>query len=100
MAGRPPMRIFVASSYDDLQNHREAATRAILPGGNISEVRCPWPARGSPPLEVSLDKVRSCDLLILLIAHRYGAAPEGKSASITELEFGEAVARGIPVLAF
>ena len=29
------MRIFVASSYEDLQNHREAATRAILTSGNI-----------------------------------------------------------------
>lgn len=94
------MRIFVASSYEDLQNHREAATRAILTSGNISEDMLLWPASDYPPLEVSLDKVRSCDLLILLIAHRYGAAPEGKSASITELEFGEAVARGIPVLAF
>jgi hypothetical protein len=94
------MRIFVASSYEDLQNHREAATRAILTSGNISEDMLLWPASDYPPLEVSLDKVRTCDLLILLIAHRYGAPPEGKSVSITELEFREAIARGIPVLAF
>jgi hypothetical protein len=94
------VRVFVASTYDDLLSYRAAATRSILTSGNLSEDMLFWPAEESPPLDVSLRKVRSCNLLILLIAHRYGKSPEGQNVSITELEFREAVAQGIPVLAF
>ena len=94
------MRIFVASTYEDLLSYRSAATRSILTSGNISEDMLFWPAEESPPLDASIRRVRSCDLLILLIAHRYGNPPEGRNASITELEFTEAVALGIPILAF
>lgn len=94
------MRIFVASTYEDLETYRAAATRSILTSGNITDDMIFWPAQESPPLDASLREVRSCDLLILLIAHRYGAPPEGRNVSITELEFDEASARGIPILAF
>src|SRR5208282_5985724 len=94
------MRIFVASTYEDLLTYRAAATRSILTSGNISEDMLFWPAEESPPLDASIRRVRSCDLLILLIAHRYGNPPEGHNVSIAELEFNEAVALGIPILAF
>ena len=94
------MRIFVASTYEELEGYRAAATRSILTSGNISEDMLFWPAEDSPPLDVSIRRVRSSDLLILLIAHRYGNPPEGHNVSITELEFDEAVTLGIPILAF
>jgi hypothetical protein len=94
------VEIFVASTYEDLVSYRAAATRSILTSGNISDDMLFWPAEESPPLDVSIRRVRSCDLLILLLAHRYGKPPEGHDVSITELEFDEAVARQIPVLAF
>lgn len=94
------MRVFVASTFEDLENYRAAATRAILTSGNISQDMLLWPAAESPPLDISLSQLRSCGLLILLIAHRYGEPPEGHNVSITELEFNEAVSRKIPVLAF
>ena len=94
------MRIFVASTYEELESYRAAATRSILTSGNISEDMLFWPAEDSPPLDASIRRVRSSDLLILLIAHRYGNPPEGRNVSITELEFDEAVTLGIPILAF
>ena len=94
------MQIFVASSFEDLKNYRAAATRAILTSGNLTKDMLFWAGQVVPPLEVSLGHVRSSDLLILLLAHRYGTPPDGESASITELEFREAVKRKIPVLAF
>jgi Domain of unknown function (DUF4062)/Protein kinase domain len=94
------MRIFVASTYEELESYRAAATRSILTSGNLSEDMLFWPAEDSPPLDASIRRVRSSDLLILLTAHRYGNPPEGHNVSITELEFDEAVTLGIPILAF
>ena len=41
-----------------------------------------------------------CDLCILLVAYRRGHVPIGEMASITQLEYREAMAQGIDVLVF
>ena len=94
------MRVFVASSFEDLLAYRAAVTRSILAAGDLPEDMLYWPAEESPPLAGSLRRLRSSSLLVLLIAHRYGTPPFGQDQSITELEFDEAVARNIPILAF
>ena len=94
------MKIFVASTYQDLQDYRAAATRSILMAGNLSEDMSYWPAGDSPPLDVSRNRLKSSDLMILLIAHKYGTPPEGHDRSITELEFDLAVTLNLPILAF
>src|SRR5215469_5134353 len=67
---------------------------------DIPEDMLYWPAADVSPLEISLRHLRSSDLVILLIAHRYGNPPTGHNVSITELEFNEAVKLRLPVLAF
>jgi len=94
------MRVFVASTFVDLLSYRSAVTRAILAAGNITEDMLYWSADESPPLDVSLRHLRSSDLVILLLAHRYGTPPSGDSCSITEQEYGEALRLRIPILAF
>lgn len=94
------MKVFVSSTYQDLLTYRAAATRAILMAGDMSEDMLYWPAAESPPLDESLRHLRSSDLMILLIAHRYGTLPSGYESSITELEFDEATRINLPVLAF
>jgi hypothetical protein len=94
------MRVFVASTYQDLLAYRAAVTRSILMAGNLSEDMLYWPADDSPPLDVSRRHLRSSDLMILLIAHRYGTPPIGYDRSITEMEFDEALELNLPVLAF
>lgn len=94
------MRVFVASTYADLRDYRAAVTRSILSAGNLTEDMLYWPAEELPPLEVSLLRVRGADLVVVLVAHRYGIPAHGHEQSITELEFEEAVRLGIPVLAF
>lgn len=45
--------------------------------------------------------VQSCDVFVLLLAHRYGARPPGGQLSYTELEYGWAINRPeMPLLAF
>jgi len=52
------------------------------------------------PLEVSLTKVKSADVIVCIYANRYGFVPEGSEISITESEYDHAERHGIPVLAF
>lgn len=59
-----------------------------------------WAASETPPAEESLRRLRSSDLVILLVAHRYGTVRPPSLKSVTELEIDEAVRRGIPILAF
>ena len=59
-----------------------------------------WSADEREPLEVSLDRVRKCDVFLLIVAHRYGSVPEGSSLSITEQEYNAARSSNVPVLAF
>ena len=47
-----------------------------------------------------LSKVRSADVLIMILGYRYGFVPEGKIISMTEAEYHEAKDRGIPTLAY
>jgi hypothetical protein len=53
-----------------------------------------------PPAEESLQRLRSSELVILLIAHRYGTVRSPSLKSVTELEVDEALSRGIPILGF
>jgi hypothetical protein len=46
-----------------------------------------------PPLDVCRQQVESCDVLVLLLAHRYGSRPPGQPLSYTELEYDWALAR-------
>lgn len=94
------MKVFVASTHQDLLSYRAATTRAILAAGDLSEDMLYWPAEDSPSLDVSLRHLRSSDLMILLIAHLYGTPPTGHDRSITELEFDEALELNLPILAF
>lgn len=94
------MKVFVASTYQDLLDYRDAARRSILTAGDLPKDMLYWPADDSPPLDVSLHHLRSSDLVILLLAHRYGTPPRGYDKSITELEFEEALKHKVPILAF
>ncbi|HEY6786532.1 MAG TPA: DUF4062 domain-containing protein [Trebonia sp.] len=94
------MRVFVSSTYHDLLSYRAAATRAIITTGNLTEDMLYWAASETPPADESLRRLRSSQLVILLIAHRYGTVRPPASKSVTELEIDEALNRRIPILAF
>jgi hypothetical protein len=63
-----------------------------------------FPSIGHPPLDVCCDKVTQADVLVAIVAHRYGWIPPGQPAnqfkSITWLECEEAVRQGKEVLVF
>jgi hypothetical protein len=92
--------IFISSTLEDLGAYREAVRTAIYRMGHHVDDTIHWSAEPDTPLNVSLARVRASDLLIVLVAHRYGTIPQGEERSVTEAEFDTAVDAGIPVIAF
>ncbi len=94
------IRVFVSSTYEDLKEYREAAFRAIHSLLGYSDDMIFWSADERDAATVSTERVKQCDLVILLLAHRYGYIPPGEKHSITELEYRTAKKSNIPTLAF
>jgi hypothetical protein len=95
-----PPRVFISSTSIDLQDYRQAAFRAIHALGGYADDMIFWSADERDGATVSTDRVRQSDVLILLLAHRYGYVPDGASYSVTEMEFRAAREAKVPVLAF
>jgi formylglycine-generating enzyme required for sulfatase activity len=89
MAYRPI--VFISSTSEDLKDHREqAAAAAEMSGFAVSRMEY-FPASGhAPTLEACLEKVGEAEVVVVLVAHRYGWVPDGPAnpdaKSITWLE--------------
>jgi hypothetical protein len=59
-----------------------------------------WTASPQEPKEFSKERVKGCDLIVLLVALRRGHVPEGETLSITQLEYEAALNEGIEPLIF
>lgn len=95
-----PMRIFISSTFTDLEIYRAVVHSAIQKMDGHAEDMVYWSADERAPAAASVARVRSSDLVILLVAHRYGTIPPGETQSIVELEYQAAIDNDIPVLAF
>ena len=97
-------QVFISSTYEDLQNFRAAARDAAEKADFKPVMMEYFAAGGNPPLSTCLEKVQPCDLLIVIVAHRYGWIPSGQPAgekkSITWLECDETRKQGKEVIAF
>jgi len=105
MGGGQAAKVFVSSTSEDLKDYREAASKAALAAGMLPVMMEYFAASGDkPPLSACLDKVSQADVLIVIVAHRYGWVPprqgKGRHKSITWLECERAVSDGKEVLAF
>ena len=94
------LRVFISSTFQDLKEYRQAAWGAIQSLGAHGDDMIFWSADERSGAVHSVERVKQCDVLLLLLAHRYGYVPEGSVHSITELEYHAARSAGIPVLAF
>jgi formylglycine-generating enzyme required for sulfatase activity len=97
-------KVFISSTVEDLKEYRQAAKDAALRVGFLPVMFEHWPASGNRlPLEACMQAVAECDLLIAIVAHRYGWVPEGNdklgTRSITWLECEKAIESGKEVLA-
>ncbi|MFZ4525109.1 MAG: DUF4062 domain-containing protein [Chlorobium sp.] len=84
------MKVFLSSTFEDLEDERTWAMRALDHLG-IEVVSMEKSAAASrTPLQDSLDKVNDCDCFVGIYAHRYGTIPEESEKSITEQEYDRA----------
>ncbi len=96
--------VFISATKEDLESYRQAARDAAIKAGFYPDMMEDFPAGGKPSLKTCLEKVKPCDVLVVIVAHRYGWIPRERSnkaqKSITWLECEQAVADGKEVLAF
>jgi hypothetical protein len=98
-------KVFISSTSKDLEEYRTAARDAVLSAGcqPVMMEYC-TPQGKRKPLEACLREVDGCDVVIAIVAHRYGWVPKSQpgadTKSITWLECERALARKIEVIAF
>ena len=105
------MRVYISSTYEDLAEHRAMAAQTLRQLGHDVVQMEDYVAETSMPLEVVLSHVADCDVIVSIVAWRYGYVPKegtdpkikdakfGKT-SITEYEYRQALAEGKKTLAF
>jgi len=97
-------RVFISSTNRDLADYRLAAGMAAHAAELTADLQENWTAEDHPPLESCLERVRQTDVLVVILAHRYGWVPEDaarnpEGKSITWLECEEAAGKK-DILAF
>jgi Domain of unknown function (DUF4062) len=99
-------KVFLSSTCDDLDQlgYRAKALHAINQRQLTPESMEFWETRPQPSVQKCLEKVRASDLLVVVVAFRYGWIPPGQKApdrrSITWMEVEEARRKPIPIVPF
>jgi hypothetical protein len=95
-------KVFLSSTFEDLKDHRDCVIKSIRKYGFEVEPMEEWAANPGEPSSLSVERVRDCDLCILLVAYRRGFVPDSdkKGRSVTQMEYDCAVENGIDVLVF
>jgi len=84
----------------DLANERKAVCDRLI-DFNLEPVNAEgWTARPSNSWDVILEEIESSDVLVLILGERYGSLTPGQELSVTHLEYRQALASGLPILAF
>ena len=84
------MKVFVSSTWHDLQPERQAVERAIHRLQDRFVGMEYFGTSEETTSELSLANVRSSDIYVGIVAHRYGSIDAETGLSITELEYKEA----------
>ena len=97
-------KVFISSTSEDLKDYRQAALEAVLSAGCHPVRQEDWAASGRLSLPECLARVDEADVVVAIVAHRYGWVPEDQPGdgqkNITWLECERAWGRPIDVLAF
>lgn len=85
-------KIYISSTFFDLEEHRKAIIDALLKTRVFDVVGMEYYGTQSiAPLDLCLRDVADCDFYILLLGKRYGFIPAGQKYSITNLEYKKAI---------
>jgi formylglycine-generating enzyme required for sulfatase activity len=87
---RPAYKVFVSSTYLDNKERRRLVQDAITTAGMLWHGMELFTASTKPTVEECLRYAREADVLVGIIAWRYGWEPDGSEISITEMEYAAA----------
>lgn len=76
------MRVYVSSTFRDLEVHRSACVRVLRQLGHEVVSMEDYVAESSIPVEKVVADVKSCDVYVILVAWRYGYVPEKERVTI------------------
>lgn len=96
-------KIYVSSTYLDLQDYRAQVERIIRRMGHEDVAMEYYVAEDQRPVDRCLSDVAACDMYIGIFAWRYGWIPKKnnrKKLSLVEMEYREAQKTGKPCLIF
>jgi hypothetical protein len=91
-------QIFISSTFNDLQEERQLALKAILDLDHIPAGMEAFPAIDMEQFEYIKKVIDECDYYLLIIGARYGST-DSDGVSFTEREFDYATAQGKTVIA-
>jgi hypothetical protein len=91
-------QVFVSSTFEDLVDQRKQAIEVIFERGHIPIALERFAARNESDLEVITTAIKSCQVYLLILGHRYGELVPGEEYSFTELEFRIARDHGLLIL--
>src|SRR5262245_63158486 len=99
------MRVFISYTGEDLADHAGVVADAVRRLEWVAVDHRDWGASGQPSVSECKRRVLGCDILVVLVAHRYGWIPskeEGgdNATSITSLEVSWARDAALPVLPY
>jgi hypothetical protein len=98
-----PRRIYISSTFKDLEQHRAAVHRQLRLAGYEVVAMEDYVATDERPVDKCLADVSACDTYVGIFAQRYGYVPakdNSEQLSITELEYRKATAAGKPRFVF
>ena len=92
--------VFVCSTFDDLEQEREAVLDAIRRVQQRHSAMEFFGARTEQPIEICLDEVRKSDLLVVIVGLKYGSLPPGMGISYSQAEYEEGARLEKPCLVY
>src|SRR5947207_9085115 len=93
-------KAFVSSTFEDLKNHRKKVIASLRRAGITVDPMEEWTAASAEPKQFSQERMKDCDLCVLLVGFRRGHIPKSGKLSITQLEYQAAIASKVDILVF
>jgi hypothetical protein len=97
---RVKLSVFVGSPKRELETVRLAVIQAILESGHIPDGMELWAAEARPTLKTIAEKLRLCDVHVVILGAQYGQLIESEKVGFSEWEYRQSERDGRPVIAF
>ncbi len=93
-------RVFISSTYEDLQEERKKVTQALLGIDCVPTGMEVFQASDDDQWNLIKRVINSCDYYIVIVGGRYGSIHPKTKKSYTQMEYEYALKIGIPIVGF